>query len=83
MNFKFLIALFSCVLSFTASAEHLQSEPEIVFFPLADMDSEINTSLKTVVEAGDTRPSLVIHGEDALPKELTDVLPVNKIGKSH
>ncbi|NBX17605.1 MAG: hypothetical protein EBR09_09590 [Proteobacteria bacterium] len=59
-----LLAVFASV---TAHADDAAGEAEIVFFPLADMESEINTSLKTVVEAGDSRPKLLISGDSVLP----------------
>jgi hypothetical protein len=83
MDFRIVIALMSVCASVAAHADDFQSDDQIVLFPLADMDSEINSSLKTVVEAGETRPALMISGEDVLPKELTNADPQTPAGKPH
>jgi len=65
-----------CFIGSQALADETQQDEAFVLFPLADMDSEINSSLQTVVESGAKRPVLVIQGDALLPQ-------VNNSEESH
>ncbi len=70
MTRSFLVLAFAlgCSIAPHAYADDAQQDAAIVLFPLADMDSEINSSLQTIVESGAKRPVLVIHGDAFLPQ---------------
>lgn len=65
MKSFFLIVAFAlgCFIGHDAHANDAQQDEAFILFPLADMDSEINSSLQTVVESGVERPVLVIQGD--------------------
>lgn len=62
---KSMVALFTLVLlcPLTALADDFGVE-QVELFPLADMDSEINNTLKTSTELGEKRAVLVIRAEN-------------------
>jgi hypothetical protein len=82
MKLPLYLVLLAVFASVTAYADDAAGEAEIVFFPLADMESEINTSLKTVVEAGEARPKLMIRGDSVLPASESTLAAQSQIAGS-
>lgn len=50
-------------LQLQAMCDSFSSDDNIDFFPLAQMDSEINSSLKTTNESGERKAVLIFEGE--------------------
>lgn len=69
-----LIAQVVGPLQLQAMCESFSADEQIEFFPLAEMESEINDTLKTTAESGERKAVLVIKNDrlPALSQELTE-----------
>jgi hypothetical protein len=69
-----LIAQIVAPVQLEARCQSTSAEEQIDFFPLAEMDSEINNSLKTTSESGERKAVLVIRDErlPSLSQEVTE-----------